>query len=146
MAIAFVEANETDLGRQTADQNKLLELRQRWREDLIALQSERMLVYTPVTAPGSVARCLWLGERVCAELERPFAPFPRVREPTNRMRLLLYESQREYLRESRKALKGGAGHLAWTDGHTRRARRCRACSCRRNATRSRGSARCSRTS
>ncbi|MFO1053063.1 MAG: hypothetical protein U1F36_12690 [Planctomycetota bacterium] len=110
-----------DLGKNSADQLMLLQLRdvhnRGWRPDLVALQSPRILIYTPVTHPGSVARCLSAGERVCEVLEPLFADFPKLRENPNRMRILLYGSREEYLAQSRKSGKGASSHLEWTDGH-----------------------------
>lgn len=84
----------------------------RWRKDLIALQSGRLVVYTPVDAPGGIARCLSLGELVCSTLEAMFAGFPVRRQGDQRMRLCLFGSEAEYKKHS-----PGGGHLAWTSGH-----------------------------
>lgn len=115
--VDFIDAKVENVGDQTADQNKLLELRDGWRRDLVALQSPRILVFTPLTTPGSIAHCLSMGELVCDTLEQMFASYPRQRENPYRMRILLYATQQEYLDESRKALGHESAHLAWTGGH-----------------------------
>ncbi len=100
------------IGTATPDQRKLLELRDRWRQDLIGVQSGRLLVYTPIAAPGSLARCLSLGELVCDTLEGMFEDRQVVRADARRMRILLFPTQEEYQEQS-----PGGGHLAWTAGH-----------------------------
>lgn len=103
---------EAEIGTAQPDQLKLLEYRAGWRQDLLAVTSPRLCVYTPVAAPGSLARCLSLGELVCDTLEGMFAAYPALRQDPRRMRIQLFPNAAEYKRYS-----PGGGHLAWTAGH-----------------------------
>jgi hypothetical protein len=105
---------------EKADRPRLLsKLREVWRNDLIVVQSKRLSIITPVTLPGSVAKCLSLGELVCDTLEKLFSPFAKVRETRRKLTIVLYECREEYIRESVKAGGGreGSRHLVWTAGH-----------------------------
>ncbi|MCP3920470.1 MAG: hypothetical protein GY711_33500 [bacterium] len=87
-----------------------------WRDDLVGFQSERLLIVTPLARPGAIARCLLLGELVCAALESIFA-VESAPEATPPLVLYLYESKDEYLEQNaNKHTEMGAG-LAWTAGH-----------------------------
>ncbi|MCR9248018.1 MAG: PQQ-like beta-propeller repeat protein [bacterium] len=113
IAIEFVDPPTLDDARRpTAEQRELLGLMQDWRADLVGVRSDRLLVYTPVDAPGGLARCLALGEQVCDTLDAMFEDRRRVRKQRRRMRILLYPSAESYRRHS-----SGGGHLAWTAGH-----------------------------
>lgn len=103
---------EAEIGTASPDQLELLKLRASWRKDLVAVQSPRLLVYTPVSAPGGLAQCLSLGELVCDTLEAMFADYPVVRRDPRRMRILLFPTKAGYEKHS-----PGGGHLAWTAGH-----------------------------
>jgi hypothetical protein len=91
----------------------------RWRKDLIALETDDLLVLTPVAQPARVALCLSLGEMVCAALEEVFAHGKKVRTDPWPMIVHLYESKEEYVRESaRQDSSGSHGtSLEKTAGH-----------------------------
>ncbi len=98
-----------------AAQNKqqLLEWRSRWRPDLKALQSSRLLLFSPITQPGSLAKALAAGELVCDALETMFADLPRLRSDPRPMLVFIYPDRDEYLAESKKA---GFEDVEWTAG------------------------------
>lgn len=109
------EFQEGDPGL-SIDQRQLGAARGEWRPDLQALKSERLLVFTPLAAPGQVARCLSMGELVCETLEQIFAAGEAARDERFRLRLHLFESEEEYRAQSVKAGLDLAT-LEWTAGH-----------------------------
>jgi hypothetical protein len=100
-------------GNSGWSEQQLSRLRDSWREDLIAIESAQLLVVTPLQSPGRIARCLALGELICATLEGFFAAGKHVREKRRPLLLLLYETQEEYNRESSNL----SGFVEWTAGH-----------------------------
>jgi hypothetical protein len=102
-------------GQQTAEQLALLELRDSWRPDVVAMQSRRLLVFSAIDEPGSLAKALTTGELVCDALEALFADHPRVRDDARPMPMLVYGSRNEYVRESNK-VPAHRGIAAWTAG------------------------------
>ena len=44
-----------------------------WRRDLVAFQSEHLVLISPIARPGALARCLSMGELVSSSLEKLFA-------------------------------------------------------------------------
>jgi hypothetical protein len=117
--VAFLEASLDDFAVDTQDaitrQNKqqLLEWRSKWRPDLQALRSDRLLLFSPITRPGSLARALATGELVCDTLEAMFAGMPAVRSDPRPMLLFIYPDRDEYLAEAKKT---GFESLEWTAG------------------------------
>jgi hypothetical protein len=92
---------------------QLLEWRTKWRPDLKALQSQRLIVFSPITQPGSLAKGLAAGELVCDALEALFADMPRVRTDPRPMLVFVYPDRDEYLAEAKKI---GFTSLEWTAG------------------------------
>ena len=85
-------------GVETDDDSAVLDTEQKsWRRDLTAFTSPSLHVVTPVDRPGSVARCLSLGELVCDALDEIFSGGRVVRRNRERLFLALYETQDEYL-------------------------------------------------
>jgi hypothetical protein len=117
--VAFFEARGEDFTDQSFDsitlQHKqhLLEWREKWRPDLKALRSERLIVFSPITQPGSLAKGLAAGELVCDTLEAMFASAPRVRTDPRPMLVFVYPDRDEYLAEAKKV---GFESLEWTAG------------------------------
>jgi len=114
------EASLADFDRDDVDpiamQGKasLLEWRDRWRKDLKALQSERILLFTPLTQPGSTARAMATGELVCDLLESMFGHMPKRRDDPRPMLVFVYPDREEYLAESAKV---GHESVEWTAGY-----------------------------
>jgi hypothetical protein len=89
-----------------------------WRPDLIGVESEQLLVLTPVDRPASVARCLSLGELVCSTLSSWFATGTHDRATHWPMLLLIHDSKREYREETARSRAGeGLGGLREHLGH-----------------------------
>ncbi len=96
-----------------------------WRKDIIGLESDNLLILSPVARPGAVARCLAYGEALCAVLEEMFAL--AVPESGEDLRggldqplvLQLFASRDEYLSGAGDPSRGpeAASGLAWTAGH-----------------------------
>ena len=86
-----------------------------WRADLAGHRSERLYILAGPGRPGAVARCLEVGELVCDLLEEVFAAEDHASaEP---MTLLLFESQAEYVEQSRRGRSAPEEALGWTAGH-----------------------------
>ncbi len=83
-----------------------------WRPDLEGIESRQLLILTPLTSPGRIARCLSMGELVCDTLEGIFAEGTKKREERYPLLHHLYESKEEYLRESTKHEEGAARDAA----------------------------------
>jgi hypothetical protein len=88
--------------------------RTRWRKDIVAIQSDSVVIFTPLANPGRIARCLSMGELVCETLQHMFSYSGKKRDDPLRLKILLYSSQAEYLKQSARA---GAGHVSWSAGH-----------------------------
>jgi hypothetical protein len=83
-----------------------------WRNDLHAIRSDDLLIVTPVREPGTLARCLALGELVCKALAELFAEGTVARDARYPMVIELYPTREDYLAH---AARGGAD-LSWTAG------------------------------
>jgi hypothetical protein len=118
--VDVLEASKQDLGRDDLDartresKRLLLEWRDRWRKDLKALRTERLLMFTPLTQPGSSAKAMATGELVCDLLESMFAERPKQRTADRPMVVFVYPDRDEYLAESAKA---GHPSVGWTAGY-----------------------------
>lgn len=118
--VSFLEASLDDFAKGDLDpiaaQNKqqLLQWRKDWRKDLQAVQSARLLLFSPVTQPGSLAKALATGELVCELLESMFAAMPVKRQDPRPMLVFIYPDQAEYLNESKKL---GVDSVEWTAGY-----------------------------
>lgn len=98
----------------TREQTRLEAERASWRADVVAYQSERLLVLTAGTAPDAVARTVRAGELVCGVLESVVGGTPR---GAGRLELLLYPTRAEYLEHSGSDLGGLETVLGFTSGH-----------------------------
>jgi hypothetical protein len=83
----------------TPDSRALAAARARWRKDLVGLRTDRLLLVTPVSRPGRIARCLALGELACAELDRLFGVEAAAKE-LEPLEVHLFESRDEYVAAS----------------------------------------------
>ncbi len=102
----------------SADEARLFAARASWRRDVVALRSERLLLLTPVVAPGRIAHALALGELVCATLDGMFRLTPDAARTADPLVVLLFETKAEYLQQSGgEAGHGGTSWLATTLGH-----------------------------
>ena len=114
---------ETALGEAdafaAADKQRLLQWRKRWRSDLNAVQSDRLLLFSPLTQPGSLTKALVTGELVCDVLEQMFAHMPKVRREVQPMLVFIYPDRDDYLAESNKIGAGiaemAAGYYSWQE-------------------------------
>lgn len=87
-----------------------------WRKDLKGFETEHLFVITPVERPGSLARCLAVGELVCATLDEIFeGQGSAVRDERFPLVVYLCESRKEYLRQA--ARNTGHAGLSWTAGY-----------------------------
>ena len=108
----------TDGKPASPDQTWLAAARAKWRPDVVALRSQRLLLITPVVAPGRIAHALALGELVCSTLDGMFDLTPDALRSADPLVVLLFETKAEYLRMS--AGRGGHADAAWlatTLGH-----------------------------
>lgn len=118
--VSFLEASIEDFSNDKLDsltlqtKQQLLEWRTRWRPDIKALQSERLLLFSPITQPGSLAKALAAGELVCDALEAMFAEMPVTRNDPRPMMVFIYPDRDEYLSESKKL---GVNSVSWTAGY-----------------------------
>jgi hypothetical protein len=92
---------------------QLLQWRADWRPDLKALTSDRLVLFSPITEPGSLAKALATGELVCDALESMFAGVPRVRHDPRPMLVFIYPDRTEYIDESAKL----GFDAEWTAGY-----------------------------
>ncbi len=119
--IRLVEPPTPEQKQTTHAQRQLGSLQQTWRKDLIALESGQLLIVTPLAAPGSLARCLSMGELICDSLEKLFASGTKKRDSRYPLQLRVYETQAEYLKESTRTIAGfgaqSTDSLEWTSGH-----------------------------
>ena len=100
------------------EQLSLALARAQWRRDAIGVRSPHLFIVASARHPGGMARCLSVGELVCATLERIFGPPADGAGP--RLRIKLFDSREEYLAHSSD--RGTDRHrLEWTGGHYSRA-------------------------
>ncbi len=109
--VTILQPPESDSPDLTPSQRTLGVLSHTWRKGLVGVQSEQILVVTPLERPGAVARCLSMGELVCDRLEALFAGGKSVRTARSPLTLLLYDTQESYREAS------GEGTTEWTSGH-----------------------------
>ncbi|MEE9391789.1 MAG: hypothetical protein V3W41_04705 [Planctomycetota bacterium] len=81
-------------------------------KNIIAIQSQRLLVIGPADAPGRLIKCVETGEFVCEVLEKMFSKDENKRGTRNPLLLIVHADKKEYLANSR-----GGSHLGWTAGH-----------------------------
>lgn len=118
--VTFLDARLAEFADDKLDpvvaqsKQQLLEWRAKWRQDLQALQSDRLLLFSPISSPGSLAKSLATGELVCDLLEGMFAGMPKVRSDPRPMLVFIYPDQKEYLAESKKI---GVEDVEWTAGY-----------------------------
>lgn len=118
--VSWLEADLADFGKagldpiQAQSKQQLLEWRTKWRPDLRALQSDRLLLFSPITQPGSLAKALATGELVCDALESMFASMPKVRQDPRPMLVFIYPDRKEYVDASKQL---GMGDVGWTAGY-----------------------------
>lgn len=74
-----------------------------WRKDLIAIQSDRILVIAPADRPGPIARCIELGETVCSTLDTLFASGTARRDTREPLTILVYGTKDEFTAQCIKA-------------------------------------------
>lgn len=118
--ISWVEAPAQG-AEPSLEQRALAAARKSWRPDVVAIQSDRLFILTPLTRPGRIARCLSMGELVCDHLDSQFSPLGSKRGKGHRLKIHLHETQEEYIQQS-----GGAkvaGHLKWAAGHYNKRKR-----------------------
>lgn len=104
---------------RTDSERALAQARVEWRNDLVGFESEHLLILTSLKRPGTLARCLALGELVCEALGSilPARAVPTAGAEQPKLLLHLYETQAEYLEHSNpNSGEAGAG-LSWTAGH-----------------------------
>jgi hypothetical protein len=92
---------------------QLLQWRADWRPDLQALTSARLVLFSPITQPGSLAKALATGELVCDALESMFAGMPQQRHDPRPMLVFIYPDRAEYIAESAKL----GFDAEWTAGY-----------------------------
>jgi hypothetical protein len=90
---------------------------ERWRPDLVAFESDHLLILTPLARPGAVARCLSIGELVCAALGEIFSDAGQARASEDKLVLYLYETREEYQRHNATGQADKDLSLEWSAGH-----------------------------
>jgi hypothetical protein len=118
--LAIVEPGDENDAATPYEERELARCRRVWRADLFAVKSPRLFVVAPYDRPGSVARCVSLGELVCSTLDRMFAGSRAERHTSQRLKVFLYGTPEEYqqlpdLEEGQP--RPSPGHLQWTAGH-----------------------------
>lgn len=120
-ALEFLVAREesplVQVGRRsgTPESRKALEsAKARWREDLVAFESEHLLLIAPAGIPAELARCLSLGELCCRAFHEELCPSLPALENAPRLEVHIFEHRDAYLAQSRG--QGELG-LAWTAGY-----------------------------
>ncbi|MFT4541822.1 MAG: hypothetical protein ACI841_000290 [Planctomycetota bacterium] len=115
--IEIVPKPESEVGA-TEDQRFFgRALNMKWRDDLIALRSENLLIISSAARPGAIARCLSHGELVCSALAEVFAAGEHVRDQRYPLSLFLYSTKDEYLQQSKHPGSEAGSGLSWTAGH-----------------------------
>lgn len=99
------------------EERRLGQLVSRWRPDLVCFRTENLRVMTPRVNPGSIARCLRMGELVSRTLNDVFSQGRAERPTSSRLTLYLYESKGEYRKKSVPAGVSGLGGKEWSAGH-----------------------------
>lgn len=116
----LVAAEETPLlqvgprSGSSASREALEAAKARWREDLIAFESEHLLLIAPPGIPAELARCLSLGELCCQAFHEELCPKLPARADSPRLVVHIFEHRDAYLAQSRG--QGELG-LAWTAGY-----------------------------
>ncbi|MCA8973476.1 MAG: hypothetical protein KDC98_02085, partial [Planctomycetes bacterium] len=115
--VKLLDAKLEDFDGELSDDDRmakqqLLVWRRDWRSDLMALQSDRLVLFSPLLQPGSLARSLATGEIVCDTLEAMFADLPRQRSDPRQMLVFIYPDQADYLAASKKL----GFDASWTAG------------------------------
>ncbi len=106
------DGERRDLSREEREYGSALAT---WRKDLAAIQSEELLILTPLASPSRIAGCLSMGTLVCNALEEVFKDGKAVRKDPWPMILQLFETQAEYLAHAERG--GKKDRLEWTGGH-----------------------------
>ncbi len=109
-----MQVETDDLTLAAEDQLLLAKERDRWRADLGAFHSKRLLVLAPWEHAGAVARCLEYGELLSDVLEELVGKPGAASRP---LVILLYPTQAEYLRQSQNQGEAPEASLGWTAGH-----------------------------
>lgn len=125
----FVEAAShqpiTVRGKDASGGDALTALRRTWRRDLVALETARVRIVTPVAQPGRIARCLALGELACTALDGFFGGASSAHfDGAEPLTLLLFETQKAYVASTPGAqgatmLANSAGHYSPAEGVSR---------------------------
>ncbi len=92
------------------------------RKDLVGIASQHLFVIGSSASPGSLARCVSIGELVCSKLDEMFETKESLRGESRRLKIILFDSRKEYLGmpdlgKPTLATRRRAGHLSWTAGH-----------------------------
>jgi hypothetical protein len=87
------------------------------RAGVLGFESEHLLIVSAIDRPGAIARCVALGEHVCALLESWFAGGTPVRASGRKLEIVLHGTREEYLAASGAGDPAAAHVLAWSAGH-----------------------------
>jgi hypothetical protein len=113
--VTIVRALERETADMTYAENQLGRARHTWRKDLIAFETEHLLVLSTPDRPGALARCISLASLTCEALTELFAEHGRETRLERKLVVRLYPTRDEYLAESEKqGVPPGA--IAWTGG------------------------------
>lgn len=69
-----------------------------WRKDLVAFETDSLMIMTPLRAPGPIAKCLVLGDLVCRALEEVFGGVEDSAIGRYPMILQLFDTHEAYLK------------------------------------------------
>ncbi len=112
----IVPAPTADTPELTPGERVLGALTHTWRKDLIAVRSKQLMVVAPLESPGSLGRCLSVGEVVCDLLEGVFSAGERDRSSRFPLTILVYPTEDSYRERTRE--KGARAHVSeYSVGH-----------------------------
>lgn len=101
-SIEIVLPPSLDKKETTWSERELGSAQHTWRKDLVGVKSERLYIITPRDNPSAVARTLSLGELVCDALEEIFGGGEVRRDERFPLKLFLYGTRDEYIKECAK--------------------------------------------
>ena len=114
--VQYTSLEMVDLSLDSWAAGRVQKRARKWRDDLVGLESDNLLILCPPAQPGSIAKCISLGELVCELLAEMTAEGQQVRDlKDEKLVIELYESRDEYIAKAGE--NGGNPGLAFSAGH-----------------------------